>query len=795
MPTRGAPPAQRSPLAGFGAGLVLLSALAVTLLPAPAAAAPDYIPVAAPTLGSSNWSPGQPVSVSVGIKNQGDSVAASMFGNVVFRLNFYYSTDTIITSLDPTLDATDAGACRLYFSDPGVGQTTIEALSCILPSTADGKDYTIGACIAADNSLESNFANNCSAGVLVTANRPDWAVIIALLQLSAGTSRVVAGQQVELFVQSQSNRLGGATEISGTIRYYFAADASLSTDRVLYQGPFNRTHDHVGHNIAFRTFTSIPSSVTPGATYYGGACLSVLEGEVDTANNCLGGAVPIHYTDWQVSSVTISDTTVGPGQTVALSVTVSNADQSQAGASTLRYYLSTDDALSTSLDTALCETAQPALSGNSSRSVSVDCQLPASLTRGATYYLFACLDAVAGEESSTDNNCSAGAGAAVSIGYFDWTVAGSVSIDDTSVEPGQSIALGATVRNVGGESAGATTLRFYWSTDSSIETTDTQLCAVAVPSLDSGSGSALSATTCAVPAAATAGDYHVGACVDTQSGEQHSGDSDNCSAGVAVGIDNFDWTVAGSVSIDETSVEPGQSIALGATVQNVGGVLAGATTLRFYWSTDSSIETTDTQLCAVAVPSLDSGSGATLSAACAVPAAAEDGDYHVGACVDTQDGEESVANNCSAGIPVAVSATSLDVDENASVDSVDATLVLRVLLLPGSIRESLLAGDASVAGLVVAGFPALAANEAAIVGLAVELGAQGAGSDMDVDQNASVDSVDATLVLRVLLLPGSIRESLLAGDASVAGLAVAGFPALAANEVAIVNRVLGLIGN
>ena len=516
-------------------------------------APPDYIPVAAPTLGSSNLSPGQTVSVSVGIKNQGDSVAPN---NVVFSFRFYYSTDTIITSLDPTLDATGTGACRFDFSDPGVGLTTTETGSCILPSTADRKDYTIFVCIDTDNLYEENFANNCSAGAPVTANRPDWAIILAYFHDSSANplSTVVAGQSVGLYVQSQSKHLGGATDISGTLTFYLAADASLSIDAVYLGLTLDLTFNSANQFIDTGRFVAIPSSVTPGATYYGGACLSVLAGEVDTANNCLGGAVTIPYTDWQVSSVTISDTTVGAGQTVALSVTVSNAGQSQAGASTLRYYLSTDDALSTSLDTALCATAQPALSGNSSRSVSVDCQLPASLTRGATYYLFACLDAVAGEESSTDNNCSA-------------------------------------------------------------------------------------------------------------------------------------------------------------------------------------------------------------------------------------------------GIPVAVSATSLDVDENASVDSVDATLVLRVLLLPPSIRESLLAGDASVAGLVVAGFPALAANEAAIVGLAVELGAQGAGSDMDVDQNASVDSVDATLVLRVLLLPGSIRESLLAGDASVAGLAVAGFPALAANEVAIVNRVLGLIGN
>ena len=589
---------------------------------------------------------------------------------------------------------------------------------------------------------------------------------------------------------------------SRTATYYWSTDNTISTGDTILQstGASNCTQSYAkiqaNETITVSQSCVVPSDATLRATSYVGVCAELTVQEAYKNNNCTPGtAVAVNGdADLGVSSVTVDDATLEVGQNFTIAAMVSNSGSTAAPVTTLRYYWSLDATISAT-DTELCTRSVPVIAAGASSVLSQTCAAPTlavNVAVSGTNYVGACADQV--DNASTSDNCSDGV--AVSIDNFDWiVVAGSVSIDDSTVRPGQSIALGATVRNVGGLSAGATTLRFYWSTDSSIETTDTQLCAVAVPSLDTDSSSALSATTCAVPAAATAGDYHVGACVDTQSEEQHSGDSDNCSAGVAVGIDNFDWTVAGSVSIDETSVEPGQSIALGATVRNVGGVAAGATTLRFYWSTDSSIETTDTQLCEVAVPSLDSDSGATLSAACAVPAAAEDGDYHVGACVDTQDGEESVANNCSAGIPVAVSATSLDVDENASVDSVDATLVLRVLLLPGSIRESLLAGDASVAGLVVAGFPALAANEAAIVGLAVELGAQGAGSDMDVDQNASVDSVDATLVLRVLLLPGSIRESLLAGDASVAGLAVAGFPALAANEVAIVNRVLGLIGN
>ena len=620
---------------------------------------------------------------------------------------------------------------------------------------------------------------------------------------SLGDSTLNPGQQVSFtdLIQNIGSAPVFTSGGSNKVTHHFSTDSTISSgDAAMRQVSgtgdcgFSFSYLPPDRSSTFGITCILPDTVTRGATYYLGFCITAtLDTDTNTNNDCSAGvAVVVNQPNLAVGNVTVNDDTVLPGQTISISVaSVRHDGQGDAtAASTLRYYWSTSATIS-GTDTPLGTDAVPSLAAGASVSLSEAVTVPSPLTLGGTYYVGVCVDTVS-DEADTSDNCSAGI--PVSFSDFDWTVvAGSVSIDDATLKRRASPSPLAPPCAMWGEwLAGATTLRFYWSTDSSVSTTDTQLCAVAVPSLDSDSFSALSATTCAVPASATAGDYYVGACVDTQSGEQHSGDSDNCSAGISVSVSGFDWiVVAGSVSIDATTLKPGQSIALAATVRNVGGEAASTTTLSFHWSTDTVVTSADTQLCAVAVPSLDSDSGGTLSAACAVPAAAEDGDYHVGACVDTQSGEESVANNCSAGIPVAVSATPLDVDENASVDAVDATLVLRVLLLPESIRALLLAGDASVAGLVVAGFPALAANEAAIVGLAVELGAQGAGSDMDVDLNGAVDSVDATLALRVLLLPDSIRALLLAGDAAVAGLAVAGFPALAANEAAIVRSGAG----
>ena len=137
---------------------------------------------------------------------------------------------------------------------------------------------------------------------------------------------------------------------------------------------------------------------------------------------------------------------------------------------------------------------------------------------------------------------------------------------------------------------------------------------------------------------------------------------------------------------------------------------------------------------------------------------------------------------------------SLDVDSTGDVETVDATLILRVLLLPDPIRGLLLVGDPLVAGLAVAGFPALTNDEAAIVQMILDLVVHSSGV-LDLDLNGFTNPVDATLMLRVLLLPDPIRDLLLAGDPLVAGLVVAGFPALVNDEAAIVQRILDRTGN
>ena len=102
-----------------------------------------------------------------------------------------------------------------------------------------------------------------------------------------------------------------------------------------------------------------------------------------------------------VASASATNSTPSAGSTFTLWATVRNDGDEASAATTLRYYRSTDELISTSdTEEDPDEVAELAASGTSSESVS----LTAPSTPGI-YYYGACVDSVTGE-SDTTNNCS-----------------------------------------------------------------------------------------------------------------------------------------------------------------------------------------------------------------------------------------------------------------------------------------------------------------------------------------------------------------------------------------------------
>ena len=140
--------------------------------------------------------------------------------------------------------------------------------------------------------------------------------------------------------------------------------------------------------------------------------------------------------------------------------------------------------------------------------------------------------------------------------------------------------------------------------------------------------------------------------------------------------------VVQSPAVSDSSLNPGQSFTLRATVRNSGGARSAATTLRYYRSSDMTISMSDVEVGTDAVRGLSASDTSAESIVLTAPSSA--GTYYYGACVDTVAGELDTTNNCSAAVRVDVSGGSgscevtlnrLGPDETVSIRLSDARRV------------------------------------------------------------------------------------------------------------------------
>ncbi len=227
----------------------------------------------------------------------------------------------------------------------------------------------------------------------------------------------------------------------------------------------------------------------------------------------------------------------------------------------------------------------------------------------------------------------------------------SVSVSDSTLTPGQSFTLRATVRNQGTGQSAATTLRYYRSSNRTISTRDTQVGTDPVGALGASRSSAESIR---LTAPSAEGTYYYGACAAGVAGESAG---NNCSAGVRVRVEAASPDlVVQAASVSDSSLTPGQSFTLSATVRNQGTGASAATTLRYYRSDDPTISTGDTQVGTDPVGTL--AVSRTSAESIRLTAPSSDGTYYYGACVATVDGESDTRNNCSSAVQVTVTRTS-----------------------------------------------------------------------------------------------------------------------------------------
>ena len=357
------------------------SSIAVTV--AEPQTSPD-LSVGSPTVSDSGPETGGAFTLSATVSNDGDGAAAAT------TLRYYRSTDASITTSDTSVGTDAVGALA-------AAGTISESISLTAPSSAG--TYYYGACVETVTG-ESDTTNNCSGSVQVDvqepAAHPDLTVTLSITPPTGGIFHVGSSFGFGATVINS----GGAASPATTLRYYRSTDTTISSSDT------EVGTDAVGGLDAHTTSSesiSLTAPLTPG-TYYYNACVDAVAGESNTTNNCSFvsiGVTVLPEADLVVGSPSVTDSTPETGGAFTLSATVSNTGGGASAATTLRYYRSTDATISSS-DTEVGTDAVWRLAASGTSAESISLTAPAS---AGTYYFGACVDAVSGE-SSTTNNCS-----------------------------------------------------------------------------------------------------------------------------------------------------------------------------------------------------------------------------------------------------------------------------------------------------------------------------------------------------------------------------------------------------
>ena len=336
---------------------------------------------------------GESFTINAEVYNQGTGPAAST------TLRYYRSTNSTISTSDTRIGTDPVRSLE-------VSGSSTESTSWTAPSRTG--TYYYGVCVD-PVAGESNTRNNCSgafAAMVLERGSPDLVV-----QSSRVSDSSLDSGQSFTFSATVRNQ-GDGQAASTTLRYYRSPNPSISS-----QLDIEVDTDPVGSLPASSTS---PESVgltaaLDGGTYYYGACVDPVPGESNLHNNCSSG-VRVTVTEVSPDLVVIrsllrderglaapltSDISVDPGAPFTLYATAHNQGDVPSNSTTLRYYRSNNDTISTG-DTPVGTDSVGSLSANAISSEWIDLYAPST---PGTYYYGSCVDSVSGE-SDTGNNCS-----------------------------------------------------------------------------------------------------------------------------------------------------------------------------------------------------------------------------------------------------------------------------------------------------------------------------------------------------------------------------------------------------
>ena len=250
---------------------------------------PDLIIEADQTeIGNTTIAPGASFDVTTSVWNQGKSVSEAT------HLGYYITTDTVL-SLENTVAVLGVKAVK---SLAGAGthprnRRSVLSKTLTLPADLAPGSYflmmyifPVGAEDASNNSQAIEITGTAPPPVeppdaesgpdMPSGNGPD--LVIDGVRVDAATVKVFGGVRMHIVIQNQGTIRAPAT----MLEFYRSLDATISTeDTLLRSMPIGQLDK--GRITA--THTVLPGALETGKYYYG-VCITPVEGESNTTNNC-----------------------------------------------------------------------------------------------------------------------------------------------------------------------------------------------------------------------------------------------------------------------------------------------------------------------------------------------------------------------------------------------------------------------------------------------------------------------------------------------------------------------------
>ena len=562
---------------------------------------------------------GRPLAVANTVRNVGQAPAPA------FRITFYMS------ATDSTPGAGVAVGVRLV-DGLAAGGSSATTTSIVVPIGFQPGTYFVSAVAKHGGAFfEADSANNgltAAATVTIAMHRADLVVTALGAPATARTGQPLA-------VGNTVKNVGQASAGAFRVTFYMSAtDSTPGAGTVV--GLRTVAGLAPGASAPARTFVTVPVTLEPG-TYFLSAVADKKGAivEVDDTNNGLTAVatvtVVMHRPDLVVTALG-APATARTGQPLVVSNTVKNVGTAYAGAFRITFYMSATDN-TPGAGVAVGLRLLDGLAPNTSAPATTTITIPLGFDPG-TYFLSAIvdrLDAVV-EVDNANNGLTAAATVTVVMYRPDLTMT-ALGTPATG-HLGRPLALTNTVRNVGESAAPGFRITFYMSATDSTPGAGAVIGFRTLTALGVGAGSAVT-TVMTIPLGLAPGSYFVSSVADNLAAVAEEDEANNgLTAMITVTPYQSDLTITSLVGPPSGVGVTARALAVAATVKNTGSAPAGAFRVRFYLSSDATLDAADILLGAQAVDGLAVNGTLTTSVRPVIPAATPPGVYFLIAIAD-----------------------------------------------------------------------------------------------------------------------------------------------------------------